>query len=649
MGSNQSQLRGESVVYIDEEIPNMSPILRNSRVYQENGGDLISTFRSIPEADTTAKILKSSAVKYANKDCLGEREVISPDNFGSYKWMNYHDFEEKVILFSKGLVLLGISPGDKVGIYSHNCPFWQISNYACHYSSFVSVPVYDSLGPNAAEYIITHSECKAVVVHKEKLKSFMTILPNLENIRTVIVIDSSIPETENKNVRFFTCDDIMEIGKEKAFALQEPSPDDLAIIMYTSGSTGNPKGCLLTHKNIVSGATGLGCLGASITKTDVYLSFLPLAHIYELGVELIMIAQGASIGFYSGNVKNLTNDLQALQPTIICGVPRVWNRIVDTMKAKIQALPKLKQLLINSSIKMKLKAIKSGKPHSEILDLVVFKSFISVLGGRVRLIVSGGAPILPEVYDFLRATITPNVVQGYGLTEVAAGLAVQEIPPLTPSDTGAVSITSDVKLRAVEGLQYNPRGSPMCGEILVRGPHVFKGYYKDEKQTNDCMVDGEWFATGDIGMITSSGVVQIIDRAKQLVKLSQGEYLSITSLTDLYGRAEGVQNIYIYADSHHDFPAALVIPTSSMIKEWSARGITDPVNSQSAKEDLIKNLNEIAKAQSLRGFEKITTVVIDLEEFTIENGLLTPSMKPQWQSLRKKYESSLIDAMESKK
>ena len=647
MGQQESEPYPTTIVWEDEGKPNESPILRNSRTVTENGGQLISTFRSQPESDTMVKILRSTTVKYGERDALGEREDLGDGKWGKYFWINYNQFEGKVKSFSRGLQELGLGPGDKIGIYSHNCPYWQIACFGAQYSSMIAVPVYDSLGPDAAHFIITHAECKAVVVHKVKLQNLLAILDRCELLKYIIVIDNEPPNVSSyQDKESFTCDEIVEKGTNSNKELIEPKPEDTAVIMYTSGSTGKPKGCILTHRNIVAGATGLASLGCSITKIDTFMSFLPLAHIYEMGVETIFIAQGARIGFSTGNIKNLTNDFQALQPTIITGVPRVWNRIVDTMKKKIADLPAPKRALVNWAIKMKAKAVAERRKPSLILDQLVFKDFVAALGGRVRFIVSGGAPILPDVYEFLSSTITPNIVQGYGLTEVCAGLAVQEIPAWTSSDTGCVSITSECKLRAVDGLLYDPRGTPMCGELLVRGPHVFKGYYKDEKQTEEAMVDGEWFATGDIVQLTSHGVIQIIDRAKQLVKLSQGEYLAITTLNDTYSHAKDVANIYIYADSHHDFPAAVVVPVPSVIEKWKALGITDPTNSKQAIDEMLQNLNECHKEQHLRGFERLKTIIIETEDFTIENGLLTPSMKPQWTSLRKKYECQLLDAME---
>ena len=642
MGQQVSLTR--SVVFEDSGNPDESPIYRHSATFTENGGKLISSFRCSPESLTTCDLLRVASVKYRNCHSLGEREPLANGAFGKYQWITYGEFYSNVMNFARGLARLGLTAGDKVGIYSVNCPWWQTTCYACHSSSLVAVPIYDSLGPGSAEYIINHSECAAVIVSQEKLGSLKSVLSQAPSVRHVLVI-GNYERCEDGQVVFDSCQSVLESGKDVDVELVEPNPDDLALIMYTSGSTGKPKGCLLTHRNLIAGATGLGCLGCSITTSDTYFSFLPLAHIYEMGVEIIMVSQGASIGFFSGSVRNLIDDLGALQPTIICGVPRVWNRIAEQMKKKISELPRLKRMLVEATLGLKSRCIHAGRPHSLLLDQLILAPFRNSLGGRVRLIVSGGAPILPEVYEFLITAITPNIVQGYGLTEVAASIAVSEIPQLSPKANGCVSHTSDVKLRKVEGLLYDPRGEVIAGEILVRGPHVFKGYYKDQALTDEVIDKDGWFATGDIGVINRDGYVEIVDRAKQLVKLSQGEYISITVLTDIYSMTPGIRNIYVYANSHHDAPLAVVIPDDQLVEKWKNAGITDFKGSKVAEDEVLKLLNETANNNKLRGFERIARVLLDDKEFTIDNGLLTPSMKLQWKSLAAKYEGALLELL----
>ena len=652
-----------SVIVSDSGNPDESPIFQHITTIEENGGHLISSFRCLPDAFTACELLKAAVVKYGDCNFVGERRVDKKTGQLSreYYWLTYKEFTNRAKRLAIGLVSnLGLNPGDKVGIYSVNCPWWQTTAYACFMSSLVPVPIYDTLGPGAAEHIICHSECSVVVVSEEKFESLKTVLNafnqyNVEErnyshhlVKNVLVIgdyEKTNLEVNNTTITIQSCESAL-VNEDQLDSFSnicvEPNPDDLAMIMYTSGTTGLPKGCLLTHRNIIAGATGLGCLGCSISTNDTYYSFLPLAHIYALGVETIMVARGASIGYFSGTVKNMLDDLSILQPTIICGVPRVWNRIVDSMKAKIDKLPSFLKNVINASMKWKLKRFRNKQPYSFLMDSILFRPFLAALGGRVRLIVSGGAPILPEIYDFLAAAITPNIVNGYGLTEVAASVSVSEIITTNGLDIGAVSLTSQVKLRKVDGLMYDPRGTPMCGEVLIKGPHVFKGYYKDEKLTKEVLDDEGWFASGDIGTITSNGSLQIIDRAKQLIKLSQGEYISLTSLTDIYGNSDGIQNVYIFADSHLDSPLAVVVPEKKLIENWNNQGITDIVHSKIVKEEILQRLLQTAVKNNLRGFEKIKHVLIDVEEFTVENGLLTPSMKPQWQSLRKKYEAALL-------
>lgn len=594
----------------------------------------------MPDCLTTCEMLKAAKIKYSDKQALGHRIKNEDGSLGKYVWISYTEFHDQVNDFARGLHKLGLRKGDRVGIYSVNQPGWQIASFACHVSTLIPVPIYDSLGHNAAQYIISHSECSVVVVQIEKLSMLKTVLPDTPSVKHVIVINEFEQEPID-GVNVYNFNQVFEMGKQNADAvLDEPEPEDVAVLMYTSGSTGKPKGCMLTHKNVIAGGTGLANVNCSITTSDTFFSLLPLAHIYEFASEITMVAQGTAIGFSSGSVRNLMDDLAALKPTIVCGVPRIWNRVADTMRAKIAELPTPVRILVNYALKSKQAAMKENKPCSLLLDILLAK-FKAAFGGKVRLIVSGGAPILPDVYEFICSAITPNIVQGYGLTEVSATVSVSMIPDLDPMSNGPFTQAGEVKLRKVDGFNYDPFGENPTGEILVRGPNVFKGYYKDDELTKEAVDENGWFITGDIGLLTPSGTLHIIDRIKQLVKLSQGEYISITQLTDIYGLAKGVNNIYLYADSYHDLPFAVVVPTPEYRKKWEDAGIKDPVSSQAVKDELMNNLDEVYKAQSLRGFEKIKDIIIDLEEFTIENGLLTPSLKPQWQNLRAKYEKCI--------
>ena len=626
---------------------NEGPVYHSYHIDVENGGNFISTFRSQPESRTAIDLLKASSVKFAKLDCVGERQVINSEA-GSYKYISYEVFYERCLAFGRGLLTLGLKRGEKIGIYSNNSIWWQIAAFGAYSVGLTIVPIYDSLGPNASKYIVEHAEVKIILANSDKLPISIDLAKNYDNISHIISITNEKPNLDSKTPVIWA-QDLLETGRESNSENIFSKPEDVAVIMYTSGSTGDPKGCVLLHSNIIAGAAGLGNVNASVSQSDTYLSFLPLAHIYALCVEIMMYAQGVRVGFARGPVPFLLDDIKNLQPTILCVVPRILNRVVEGMKKKIEGLSPLLRGIIGTVIKSKISNLKENKPNSLLLDGVLFKEFRNALGGRVRCIVSGGAPIIKEVFEFLSATITPNIIQGYGLTEVSSCVSVQSIPAINPATVGTCALSCEIKLRKVEGTAYDPLGVIPRGELLVRGPNVFQGYYKRPDLTEEVLSKDGWFATGDVVQITPDNQIQIIDRAKQLVKLAQGEYISLTTLTDVYTLSDFVSFIYVYANSFQLNPVAVVVPKPEKIKEWENKGIKDIPNNKDCQKELIDSLDRQATFKNLRGFEKIKSLLIDLEEPTIASGLLTPSMKPQFNSLKKKYEENLLKLYEELK
>ena len=629
-----------------------SPVYRSSYCFYENGGEWIATFRSQPESQTMLDVLRTSSVKYPDHDCTGMRTINPDGSAGPYEWWSYKKFYNACLQMGLGLREIGLKPGDNIGIFSSNCRSWQLTAFGAYSVGLTVVPVYDSLGNDAAEYIINHAEIKVLFTSTFKYKKAVELIPKLPNLEQIVVFDDKLPETPECSLHRYTVNEVLALGEKSQYKNEPSKPDDPCIIMYTSGSTGTPKGCIFTHRNIVSGSTGLAKVNASVTSTDTHLSFLPLAHSYAQMVELIMFAQGVRVGYARGPVNFLLDDLQALQPTFMIVVPRILNKVSESMKAQIEKLPSFTKKIIYWAIDQKVKAMKENRPPSLLLDALLFSKFRAALGGRIRIIVSGGAPILKDIFEFFCAVVTPNVVQGYGLTETASSISVQEIPAMDPSTVGPATLATDFKLRPVPGTDYNPLGNPPTGELLVKGPPIFLGYYKQEELTKEAFTDDGWFITGDIVELTPEKHIKIIDRAKQLVKLSQGEYLSLTSLNDIYSMADILSFIFVYADPNHDQPIAVAVPKKEKIDEWNKQGITDIKNSEQVHKEIIESLQRVFDQRKLRGFERIRYVIVETFEPTVENGFLTPSMKPNLGRLRKEYEQQLLalyDKVEGKK
>ena len=605
----------------DDENEEKVPIYINSRRLKENL--FIETYPLYPHATDLTQLVKAAVDKFQDFRSLGERITYSNGASGPYKWITYKEVYDHVKCLAAALQSKNVKKGDMIGIFSNNCLYWHIAEFAIHLCGAIVVPISDRLGPDTDKDIINDSGVKIIIMHGTNLHK----IKNISQDCLKIIMNYN---TDDLPPNCIQMDEFLAEGKAllKDFKKPDISPTDPAYIVYTSSEEG-PRGCVLTHRNFISAISSFSLLDASISTNDVLLSFIPLAHVYAISVELLHFVQGSAIGFYSGDMHYLSDDISTLRPTVFCGVPRVFNRLLDQFNEKVEKLSSFSRHILDLALWYTGELLKEQKT-SYLLDRFVFSDVKQALGGRVRLIVIGGAPVRGEVYAFLQRVITPNIAVGYGLTETAAAGAVKEARSNDASSVGTISVGVDMKLRAVKSLSYDPLGQPPTGEILLRGPAVFKNYFKSEFER------GEWFATGDIGTITN-GKLQIIDQVKPLIKLSQGEYLSANQLAKKYQKARGVRAILIIADPHHSRPVAIVVPTIEFINEWNRSGITELESSQAAEQQLVENLLECAEKERLRSFEKIAGVIIETDYNAI-HGLEQSSP-----AVKAKYSSKILD------
>lgn len=608
-------------------------------------------------------IFRLSAEKSPDNPMLGRREIID-GKAGKYVWQTYKEVYDIVIRLGNSIRTIGVGKGEKCGIYGANSPEWIISMEACNAHGLYCVPLYDTLGAGAIEFIICHAEVSLAFSEEKKISELLKTAPNSTKYLKNIVSFGEVSnvqriEAERHGLSIYSWDQFLKLGEGKHFELPEKKRSDICTIMYTSGTTGDPKGVLLTNESIIYLLEGvkklLKTINEELTSTDVYLSYLPLAHIFDRVIEELFIYEAASIGFWRGDVKILVEDIAALKPTIFCAVPRVLERIYNGLQQKLSDGGFLKKTLFNFAFNHKHSNMVKGKPHEQaapLFDKIVFKKVKEGLGGRVRLILSGAAPLAAHIESFLRVVACAHVLQGYGLTESCGGTFVSIPNELQMLGTVGPPVPNvDIRLESVPEMGYDALASTPRGEICIRGKTLFSGYYKREDLTQEVFIDG-WLHTGDVGEWQPDGAMKIIDRKKNIFKLSQGEYVAVENLENIYSHVAAIESIWVYGNSYESYLVAVVCPSKIQIEHWAKEhnvsGDFETIcQNQKTKEFILGEFNRVAKDKKLKGFELIKGVHLDTVPFDMERDLITPSYKKKRPQLLKYYQKE-IDEMYNK-
>ncbi|KAM3255842.1 hypothetical protein ACQJBY_048802 [Aegilops geniculata] len=538
--------------------------------------------------------------------------------------MTYGEASTSRTAIGSGLIYHGISEGARIGLYFINRPEWIIIDHACAAYSYVSVPLYDTLGPDAVQFIVNHATVEAIFCVPQTLSTLLSFLTQMPCVRLIV-------------------------GKMSSQIYRPPKPEDVATICYTSGTTGTPKGAVLSHENLIANVAG-SSLGVKFYPSDVYISYLPLAHIYERANQIALLHYGVAIGFYQGDNLKLMDDLAALRPTVFASVPRLYNRIYSAITNAVKDSGGLKERLFRTAYNAKRQALMNGRNPSPMWDKLVFNKIKARLGGRVRLMTSGASPLSADVMEFLRICFGGEVLEGYGMTETSCVITTMDIGDKLIGHVGSPNPSCEVKLVDVPEMNYTCEDQPYPrGEICVRGPTIFRGYYKDEVQTRDVIDNDGWLHTGDIGLWLPGGRLKIIDRKKNIFKLAQGEYIAPEKIENVYAKCKFIAQCFIYGDSFNSFLVAIVAVEPDVLKAWAAsQGIQSEDLRQlcadpRAKAAVLADMDSIGKEAQLRGFEFAKAVTLVAEPFTVENGLLTPTFKVKRPQAKAYFAKELAD------
>ncbi|KAK9992574.1 hypothetical protein SO802_027559 [Lithocarpus litseifolius] len=597
---------------------------------------LVSRFHDHPEIGTLHDNFVHAVETFQDYKYLGTRIRVD-GTVGEYKWMTYGEAATARSEIGSGLIYHGIPKGSCIGLYFINRPEWLIVDHACSAYSSISVPLYDTLGPDAVKFIVNHASVQVIFCVPQTLNSLLSFLSDIPTVRLIVVvggIDDQIPSLPSTaGVQVVTYSKLLSQGRSNLQPFCPPKPDDIATICYTSGTTGTPKGAILTHGNLIANVAGTS-LSVKFFPSDVYISYLPLAHIYERVNQIATVYNGVAVGFYQGDNMKLMDDVAALRPTIFSSVPRLYNRIYAGILNAVKTSGGLRERLFNAAYNAKKQAILSGKNASPMWDKLVFNKIRERLGGRVRFMTSGASPLSPDVMDFLKICFGCRVSEGYGMTETSCVISGMDEGDNLSGHVGSPNPACEIKLVDVPEMNYTSDDQPYPrGEICVRGPIIFKGYYKDEVQTKEVVDEDEWFHTGDIGLWLPEGRLKIIDRKKNIFKLAQGEYIAPEKIENVYAKCKFNAQCFIYGDSLNSSLVAVVSVDQDVLKAWAAsegikyEDLGQLCNDPRARAAVLADMDAIGREAQLRGFEFAKAVTLVHEPFTLENGLLTPTFK----------------------
>ncbi|KFQ69765.1 Long-chain-fatty-acid--CoA ligase 4 [Phaethon lepturus] len=629
---------------------------------------------NIPGADTLDKLFDHALAKFGKKDCLGTREILSEENemqpngkvfkkliLGTYRWLSYEEVNEKVNRLGSGLTALGLTPKSTVVIFCETRAEWMIAALTCFKYNFPLVTLYATLGEEAVIYGLNECGASYLVTSVELLEGKLkTALPQVSCLKHIIYVDK---KTINKsgypeNVEIHSMQTVEELGakpENSSILPSRPVPTDLALVMYTSGSTGRPKGVMMMHKNLIAGMTGQCERIPGLGPKDTYIGYLPLAHVLELTAEISCITYGCRIGYSSPLTlsdqsskikKGSKGDCTVLKPTLMAAVPEIMDRIYKNVMSKVQEMNYIQRTLFKIGYDYKLEQIKRGY-DAPLCNVLLFKKVKALLGGNVRMMLSGGAPLSPQTQRFMNICFCCPVGQGYGLTETCGAGTITEVADYSTGRVGAPLICCEIKLRDWQEGGYTNKDKPNPrGEIIIGGPNVSMGYFKNqEKTTEEFSIDENgqrWFCTGDIGEFHPDGCLQIIDRKKDLVKLQAGEYVSLGKVEAALKNCPLIDNICAYAKSDQSYVISFVVPNQKKLTALAEqKGISgtwvDICNNPTMEAEILREIKEVANKMKLERFEIPIKVRLSPEPWTPETGLVTDAFKLKRKELKNHY------------
>lgn len=659
------------------EVPNVQKV--DGETIPRRNTRCKDTLRSVPEPGVTTlyEVLRRSSKKFGGGKALGKRKLIRMHEetkkvkrvvdgkeedvdkkwqyyeLSGYNYLSFTEFEQLALKIGSAFKALGLNKPDRVHIFAATHPYWLAIAHGASSQSLPIVTAYDTLGEEGLKHSMEQTHAKAIFLDPHLLTKLIHPLQGNKDIQHVIyndddastskadpekvAADIKVLKEAHPHLNVYSFTELTKLGEEKPAEPSPPQPDDLCCIMYTSGSTGTPKGVLLTHKNVIAAIAGVDLIvGPYIGPGDGLLTYLALAHILEFVFENACLYWGGSMGYghpktiSDTSVKNCRGDIVEFKPTILVGVPQVWETVKKGIIAKVSKLNPVSRNLFWGGMNAKNFMMNNAGylplagAGTNVVDAVVLKKVQEATGGRLRICMNGGGPIAKETQRFISMAIAP-MISGYGLTETTAMGILMDPLAWTDNALGEIVGCAEMKLVDFPDAGYYSTNKPPQGEVWIRGDSVAKGYLELDKETKESFTDDGWFKTGDIGEFDKAGLLKIIDRKKNLVKTLNGEYIALEKLESIYRSCPVVGNICVYAAQDKQKPIAIVFPVEAALKEVASdngihgSGLEDLCQNSKVNSAVLKMMQNAGRKGKLAGFEIIDGVVLTDEEWTPQN------------------------------
>lgn len=613
--------------------------------------------------ETLTELYLNLTKKYENSDKTAFAFKPGPNE--SYKTVPWDTVKQDVSAVASYLLDKGIQKEDRVAILSENRYEWAVVDLAIQMVGAINVSLYTTLPPNQCEYILKDSGAKIFFVSTGiQLKKAVKVFNNCPDLQLIIAFDQPKVEKYMKGDEVKLFDTVCAAGLkvEQKFEndlkkrVRAVKPEDVATLIYTSGTTGKPKGAMLTHRNIVSNVKAAHD-AISITEKDRCLSFLPLCHSFErTGGYYAMIAGGAEI-YYAESVDTVAKNMTEVHPTIVISVPRLFEKIYNLVNKNIKEGSAIQQAIFSWALDVGEKYWKGQRGlislQKNIADRLVFNKLKERTGGNIRFFVSGGAALPPEIGTFFMAAGL-NILEGYGLTETSPVMCCNRYGEEVIGTVGKVingvtvgiqSLEDNTILAQVSGEDYPTNVTCEAGEILNRGPNTMKGYWKNEEATRNMIDDDGWLHTGDVGRF-ENGMLKITDRIKHMIVNAGGKNIYPGPIEDMFKTSPWIDQLVVVGEKK-SFMAALIVPDFEALENHAKQeNIEYSDLEELLKKDSIKNIysKEIREfSKELASHEKIRDFRLVSNEFTVETGELTPTLKVKRRIIEERYKNLIDD------